>query len=190
VIRGNWWYVAPRNGHVSTFADRTLAAVARRLGLIFHRGAGHHALRTPGPGPLAELAERFGPAMACFRLRAPAEGPAAGFHGPEGEDGQRYRWSASEALTWQTTVSPGPRRLVQVSIPFLHESRRGFADGCRVDVGDAAASVSVRESAIVAEAEDVTPGSVAVTLHTPALLRPLNDPRHLGLAVEAEEAFW
>ena len=48
-VRGNWWYVAPRNGHVSTFADRTLAAVAAQLGLIFHRGAGHHILRTLGP---------------------------------------------------------------------------------------------------------------------------------------------
>jgi hypothetical protein len=53
-------------------------------------------------------------------------------------------------------------------------------------VGDGAASVSVREAAIVAEAEDVAPGSVAVTLHTPVLLRPPSDPRHLGLAIEAE----
>jgi hypothetical protein len=185
-IRGNWWYVAPRNGHVSTFADCTLAAVAGQLGLIFHRGAGHHVLRTPGPGPLAEMAERFGPAMACFRLRAPAEAQAAGFHGLEVAAGQRYRWSATDALTWPVMVPPGPLRLVQVSIPFLHESRRGFADACRVDVGDGAASVSVREAAIVAEAEDVAPGSVAVTLHTPVLLRPPSDPRHLGLAIEAE----
>ena len=35
MIRGNWWYVAPRNGHMSTFAGRTLAMMAERSGLIF-----------------------------------------------------------------------------------------------------------------------------------------------------------
>jgi hypothetical protein len=186
-IRGNWWYVAPRNGHVSTFADRTLAILAERMGLIFHRGAGHHILRTSEPGLLAELAERFGPAMACFRLRAPAGEPAVGFHGLEGETSRRFRWSATETLTWHISVSPGPRRLIQIAIPYLHESRHGFADACRIEVDDTAAVAAVRESAIVAELQDVAPGTVSVTLRTPELLRPPSDPRHIGLAVEAGE---
>jgi 2-polyprenyl-6-hydroxyphenyl methylase/3-demethylubiquinone-9 3-methyltransferase len=187
-IRGNWWYVAPRNGHVSTFADRTLATLAGYFGLIFHRGSGHHALRTPGPGPLAETAERFGPAMLSLRLRAPvAEEPAIGFHGLEGVGGQRFRWTATDVLTWQITVPPGPHRLVQVTIPYLHESRHGFAGACRLDVGSTAAAVSVAESAIVAEANEVAPGSVVLTLRTPQPLSPPGDPRRLGLAIEAAE---
>jgi hypothetical protein len=182
-IRANWWYVAPRNGHVSTFADRTLAALAAQLGLIFHRGTGHHALRSPGEGPHARIAERFGRPIACFRLRAPAEEVAGGFHAIEGIAGQRFRWSGAETLLWRIQV-PFPRRTVQIAIPYRHEARHGFAAGCRVDIGDRAASVSVRESAIVAEADDVMPGPTQITLYTPELFQPKNDPRQLGLAIE------
>ena len=37
-LRCNWWYAAPRNGHVSAFTDRTFAIMADQCGLIFHRG--------------------------------------------------------------------------------------------------------------------------------------------------------
>ncbi len=186
VLRGNWWYVAPRNGHVSTFADRSFAALAERLGLVFHRGGGHHVLRMPGEGASADLAEKFGSALACFRLRAPADDPAAGFHGLEQMSGQRFRWSASDAVTWQISVPAGPRRRVQVVVPYVHEARHGFASACRVDIGGRSAPVAIRDSAICAEVDAVPPGPVLVTLRTPELFNPPADPRSLGLAIEAE----
>jgi Methyltransferase domain len=192
-LRGNWWYVAPRNGHVSTFADRSFAALAELLGLVFHRGGGHHVLRMPGGGPSADLAEKFGPALACFRLRAPASGAAVGFHGLEqmsarGLDqisGQSFRWSATDTVTWEISVPAGPRRLVQVVVPYVHEARHGFASACRVDIGDRSAPVAIRDSAICAEVDAVPPGPVLVTLRTPELLQPPRDPRSLGLAIQA-----
>jgi 2-polyprenyl-6-hydroxyphenyl methylase/3-demethylubiquinone-9 3-methyltransferase len=193
VLRGNWWYVAPRNGHVSTFADRSFAALAERLGLVFHRGGGHHVLRMPGEGPSAELAEKFGAAFACFRLRAPASGAAAGFHGLEqvstrGLDqttGRSFRWSASDTVTWEINVPAGPQRLVQVVVPFVHEARHGFASACRVDIGESSAPVAIRDSAICAEVDAVPPGRILVTLRTPELLNPPRDGRSLGLAIQA-----
>ena len=186
-LRGNWWYVAPRNGHISTFADRTLAAIAERLGMIFHRGNGHHVLRAAGRGPLAKIAERFGPAMACYRLSAPPEGAAAvGFHGMEGTPGEQFRWSAHEVLTWQISIPPGPQRLIQLRIPYLHESRQGFATSCRINAADRPASVSICQSAIVAELPDVSPGPLTVELRTPQLQRPPRDNRMIGLAIAAE----
>jgi hypothetical protein len=182
-IRGNWWYIAPRNGHVSTFADRTFATLAGQAGMIFHRGSGHHVLRTPDPGPLAEMALRFGPAMISVRLCAPPEAPAAGFHGLEGEPGRRFRWSATDVLTWKITMPSGPKRLLQVSVPYLHESRHGFAGACRLEVGNMEATVSARESNIVAELDDVVPGPLTLTLRTPELQSPPSDPRSLGLAI-------
>jgi len=193
VLRGNWWYVAPRNGHVSTFADRSFATLAELLGLVFHRGGGHHVLRMPGEGPMADLAERFGPALACFRLRAPASGEAVGFHGLEqvsarGLDqisGQSFRWSAADTVTWEISVPAGPRRLVQVVVPYVHEARHGFASACRVDIGGRPAPVAIRDSAICAEVDAVPPGPVLVTLRTPELLRPPSDARSMGLAIQA-----
>ena len=117
VLRGNWWYVAPRNGHVSTFADRSFAALAVQLGLVFHRGGGHHVLRMPGEGPSADLAEKFGSALACFCLRAPANVTAVGFHGLEQISGQSFRWSAADTVTWEINVPPGPHRRLQVVVP-------------------------------------------------------------------------
>jgi hypothetical protein len=187
LIRANWWYVAPRNGHVSTFADRTLAAVAEQLGLIFHRGAGHHVLRTPGDGALAGLARRFGPPMACFRLRAPADGPAKGFNGVEGAPGERYRWTAARAVSWRIAIPPGPPRLAQIAIPYWHEARRGFADACRVRIAGKPSKVAAREGVLVAEADGIPPGPATVTLRTPEPLRPADDPRQLGLAIAVEE---
>ena len=178
--------MAPRNGHVSTFADRSFAALAERLGLVFHRGGGHHVLRMPGEGASADLAEKFGSALACFRLRAPADDPAAGFHGLEQMSGQRFRWSASDAVTWQISVPAGPRRRVQVVVPYVHEARHGFASACRVDIGGRSAPVAIRDSAICAEVDAVPPGPVLVTLRTPELFNPPADPRSLGLAIEAE----
>jgi SAM-dependent methyltransferase len=185
-VRANWWYVAPRNGHVSTFADRTLVAVAEQLGMIFHRGAGHHVLRLPGDGRLAAMADRFGPAMACFRLYAPAEGEATdGFHGVEGAPGEQFRWSATTTLSWQVMVPAVPPRLVQVSIPFVHQSQQGFAGACRLEFMGNPAKVTVRDSAILAETGQIGPGPVLVTLRTPELSRPPGDQRQIGIALES-----
>ena len=112
--------------------------------------------------------------------RAGKTEPAAGFHGLEqmsarGLDqisGQRFRWSATDTVTWQISVPAGPRRLVQVVVPYVHEARHGFASACRVDIGGRSAPVAIRDSAICAEVDAVPPGPVLVTLRTPELLQP------------------
>lgn len=182
-LRGNWWYVAPRNGHMSTFADRTLAAMAERLGLVFHRGSGHHVLRPPAAGPRDELADRFGPAMLVCRLYAPSSGLAPGFHGVELQPGGCFRWSSTNVITWHIFVPPGAQRMLQLWIPYLHESRDGFANACRIELAGRPLAFSVRDSAIVAEVGGVAPGTFKVTLQTPELQRPPNDSRMIGLAV-------
>jgi len=39
LLRANWWYCAPRNGHCSTYTGRTLAKLCGQLGLLFHCGS-------------------------------------------------------------------------------------------------------------------------------------------------------
>jgi SAM-dependent methyltransferase len=41
-VRAAWWYVAPRNGHVSIHSDRSLHALAAAHGLSFSRGDAFH----------------------------------------------------------------------------------------------------------------------------------------------------
>lgn len=37
-IRGSWWYIAPRNGHCTTYSDRSLQYLAARYGLTYVSG--------------------------------------------------------------------------------------------------------------------------------------------------------
>ena len=36
-IKGAWWYLAPRNGHVSTYSDFTFFVIDKKLGLLYRR---------------------------------------------------------------------------------------------------------------------------------------------------------
>jgi Methyltransferase domain len=40
-VRTNWWYAAPRNGHLSLYSDHALAVAAGRACLRFHPGERH-----------------------------------------------------------------------------------------------------------------------------------------------------
>jgi 2-polyprenyl-6-hydroxyphenyl methylase/3-demethylubiquinone-9 3-methyltransferase len=42
----NWWYVGPRNGHISIFSRRALALAWRRYGYKIHSYNMHIAFRT------------------------------------------------------------------------------------------------------------------------------------------------
>jgi hypothetical protein len=41
-IRGNWWYIAPRNGHCTVYSEKSFREVANRFGLSYVPSAGLH----------------------------------------------------------------------------------------------------------------------------------------------------
>jgi hypothetical protein len=181
-IRCNWWYIAPRNGHVSIFCDRTFVMMAHQLGMIFHRGGGSfHALRTQDDRAFAELARRCGPSMAAYRLGAPEPGPADGWSGVEDVQPWQFRWTTSDTLTWRITVPDWRPRCVQITVPFAHESHRDFAAGCVIEINGQAAQTTARNNAILAEVGPVAGGPADVTLRTPAVTTA--GDRSIGLAV-------
>ena len=179
-VRGNWWYVAPRNGHLSTFADRTLVALADRHGMVFHRGNPHALVRGSA---FAGLGERFGRALACVRLVAPGERRRGEWHDVERDAAGAFQWTEALDLTWRVTAPPGVPRQLQVMVPFAHESRAGFAEGCTIMIDGRRVATSVREACVFAESSADVRGEVVVTLRTPALTDS-GDGRQLGLAVK------
>jgi len=179
-VRCNWWYVAPRNGHVSTFADRTLVALADRCGLVFHRGEQHAFVRG---SHFAELGERFGNPLACFRPGAPGESRFHEWHAVETTRTIRFQWTATDALRWHLTSPPGPARLIQVMVPFTHESEAGFAARCQIEINGCAEPTTVRESCVFAESTEPMRGAVTVTLRTPPPSAH-GDRRSIGLAID------
>lgn len=183
-VRGNWWYVAPRNGHVSMFADRTMVTLAERLGLIFHRGANFpHLFRQPNAGRFTKLAESIGPALECYRLGAPGKWPADGFHGVEGTPGDEFQWTSSDNISWRIAVPSGPPRLLQVLVPFAHQSRTGFAENSTLEIAGRLAVTSVRGSSLFAEGGPIQPGDAEVIVRTPAPRSSGHDSRSIGLAI-------
>jgi hypothetical protein len=184
-IRCSWWYVAPRNGHCSTFDRRTMATIADQLGLVFRSQAagGPHVLHRPEPGALRGIAERLGPAISYFRLGAPG---TAGdrWNGVERPAGRpAFQWSAAPELTWDVTVPPGPKRRVIVDLPFVHVIA-DFIGGCKLRIAGSVASINVRNHTIAAESADVEPGPVRVTFETPPPVRARGaDNRMIGIAL-------
>jgi SAM-dependent methyltransferase len=181
-LRCNWWYAAPRNGHVSTFTDRTFAIMADQCGLIFHRGEGSpHALRTPAAGSLAEIALRCGASFASCRLGAPEQVTAGGWSGVEDAAPWRFRWTTSRTTSWRVTLPEWPPGQLKVTVPFAHESRSGFAAECVIEVNGQAADMRVDDHVLVTEIGLVDAGEAVLTLRTPELLR--SGDREVGLAL-------
>jgi SAM-dependent methyltransferase len=191
-LRCSWWYVAPRNGHMSIYSEHTLAELARRADMVFHKGKSFHVLRPQGCDAV-DLLSQIGPAFFSLTLKAPRESSAVGWHGLEGPVGARFRWTCKTDLTWIVTIPLGVAPVLQLRFPFAMEIRPRFATECVVHVGGHRAEVAIRGSAIVAITKPVLPGSHEVTLSTPAPLSPAalrgaKDDRVLGLAVPVLEA--
>jgi SAM-dependent methyltransferase len=77
-VRCSWWYAAPRNGHVSMYCDRTLAALAEQTGFVFYRGQPFHGLCTRGAATLGRLAAAVGQPWLFPVLGAVDGGPSMG----------------------------------------------------------------------------------------------------------------
>jgi SAM-dependent methyltransferase len=195
-MRGAWWYVAPRNGHVSTF---TIDALTRLLPSPAHRLHGKDPLwamipRDVNPAIAAAL-PRIGPAVRSHRLTAPVHGRDDQFHAAEQGSAGMFRWSRTAELRW---VLPGfaayPARL-DVHVPFALEITNGFAAGCKLRINGVAAETRCGRAGIAAQtridrAPDDAAADIVVTLQTPAPCSPFDlrgvpDGRALGLAILA-----
>ena len=193
VIRCNWRYCMPRNGHISFYTDGTLALLAARAGLLFHPGNGLHALSRPVIGGFTDLADRVSLPMQSALLGAPAStdksvGPARGWHSVESFSGVGVRWSADAELSWRIATTSSRTSVVRIRVPYIGEVRAGFAAGSQLLVDGVEATTSLSRRSIIAEVRVDGRASIEVTLRTPALLAPSAlrssaDHRRLGLAI-------
>ena len=132
-MRASWWYCAPRNGHCSTFAERTLALAAARLNMLFHRGgtllfrprdaknAGEIVRRINSPGPFIAIA-----------LGVTDAADIRGLHHAEQGDGRPFRWTATDTHHWTVDVKSDTEAVVQVRIPYLMEISRVLRPNARL----------------------------------------------------------
>jgi SAM-dependent methyltransferase len=196
-VRCGWWYCMPRNGHISFYTDRSLAALAAQVGLLFHPGAGLHGFSRPTPGKFANLARCIGLPLLPITLGAPSaaeDSPAIKnvWHGVERFAGIPTRWTRSPEVSWRGAVPSGGPMAVRIRIPFAGQVRPNFAAESRVLVDGIAAKAVVQDGAIFAEQVVAGGTEVTITLRTPPVMVPARVAdssvrRQLGLAVPCME---
>jgi len=189
-LRGSWWYLAPRNGHVSTFTEHALSEIGRRLGLVFHSdGGGTFAAVRSGPSRFADLAaRRVGPAFVSLSLNAPDTGPANDiWFGVEGRT-PRFRWMRRRDVAWPLNPPTSGAAKLRIQIPVRHQIVPDFAERCGILVEGVEWPCQFTGGMIVAEGVITAKGPIEVRLRTPPLLSPARlrdspDSRELGLAI-------
>jgi hypothetical protein len=190
-IGGRWWYVAPRNGHVSFFAEETFITLADRLGLTYHSGTGLYAFCRHKPSkPVANFVRKVGSEMHLQTLMAPVPGAfSPGWHGVERTGARTYRWSAVAEVSWSELELRMGVNLIHV--PFIRSARAGFEQECVLSVDGKRLKTRVHAHRLVAEIQVSKPRTCRVTLFTPPPASPHEltgapDNRRLGLAVDCQ----
>ena len=190
LIRGGWWYLAPRNGHISMFTLESLQNLLPSPRHSLHGDGLLWAIVPPVPHPLlSDCLTQLGPAVLAASLQPPHTGEDENWHRAEPADNGPFRWSCRDTLRWR--LAP-PARLparLELRIPFTLEIEEGFASRCRVLIDGIGVSATVTDGEIHAEAwiEAELP-EITVTLRTPTpqspfALRGVSDTRRLGLAM-------
>lgn len=197
-LRGNWWYVAPRNGHVSTYSEESLVALGRRHDLLLHKGSTVYAFAPRQPSSFAAAALRqIGPSFTTLRLLAPGavQGKPLAFPSPQdvywlpadADEVWRYRWTGAACTAWDARWGKVSR--LQVRLPFVREVEPGFAAACALELGGQLQPVMLDRGELVAEFDAGHAEAGPILLHTPDPLPPNNGSHGLprGLAVPLSE---
>ncbi len=197
-IRGNWWYIAPRNGHASIFTADALARLGADCGLVFHCGDWLHGFAAADATETSrDILATIGSPFASLRLDAPLDAAsqvplrvpqADAWHGLEQDGGFRYRWTCQDSITWNGVLPEVHPLRLRIAVPFLNQVRDGFANACTIEVGGEILVPSIHGKELVAETTLAGPVENAVILHTPApvsprVVRGSSDDRLLGLAI-------
>src|ERR1700722_7540165 len=136
--RASWWYIAPRNGHITIFDETSLARLASTCGLIFYPGSEVHCFSFVDVNPKMNLAVLgVGRPFRCHVLYAPDQligSQLSGcWHDVESGEAENYRWTSSRALSWQVPLVSGSR--IRIEIPFLMEIEPRFAETSVIMIG-------------------------------------------------------
>jgi hypothetical protein len=188
IIRAGWWYIAPRNGHVSIYSYRSIELLAKRMGLLFFqdRGAFHAFAKSPDH-QCVKATEQL-PTFSRS-IWAPSEAvDASQWHGVEKNDQCSFRWTAARRVSWPSDPTPHPC-IFHIRIPFCGEIQPSFAARCKIEIGGNLLVPSVRrynnlQALAVKATIQKTDDHISLITPEPIITsNPAKDGRKLGLAV-------
>lgn len=189
-LGAGWWYLGPRNGHVSTYSVRTLAMIAERMDLDLVIGDGIYGFSAGPSISTGAMLERLGHQRSTLLLRSP--GPTSQtseWHGVETVPGGRFRWTAADTVTWRDVWLN--RGTTALRFPVRMQVQPGIADGCHVTLDGTRIPLRFDNGVLCADLVVATQGVRDLVLHTPPLGVPATlygsaDQRRLGLAIDCE----
>jgi 2-polyprenyl-3-methyl-5-hydroxy-6-metoxy-1,4-benzoquinol methylase len=184
-IRCNWWYVAPRNGHISTYSLFTFAKLAEQLGLRVYQGPELFLFAGPRVSKAVSDILRHFSAAGMARQRLLAGNGGDEWHSVEDSDRGRFAWTRKQTVTWASRpVFAGVNEFV---VPYVIEIDRNFARNSRILVDGREVETVVNERGLVGKYRSSETGRVDVSLRQPPLVSPatrgVDDQRLLGLGV-------
>lgn len=187
-VRANWWYVAPRNGHICTYNANTMAVLAQSSGFVFHYGKGPYGFSRKHHSPFAARAlADVGRPHYFVALTAPGEVVAENWHEVEHSEFGDFRWTSARRLRWAAPAMPHLPGTVRVLMPIADQIEPNFHRGATVSIGWRSADLKREGDALVANLS-IRRGAKLIKVSTqrpitPRALKGANDDRPLGLAV-------
>lgn len=189
ILRANWWYVAPRNGHCSIFTHDALALLGQSMGLTLCVVGNWHAFRPSASlsAPWKFLGRAPDPYLVAV-LRAPADGPQSGWHPREAGKAGMFRWTALDRVQWDSGLQPYVPAKLKVIIPYQMEITRGYVEKCEIIVFGQSYPVSLEGKSLTATIQITRDFSGKIDLQAPPPLAPADlngapDRRRLGIAI-------
>jgi len=189
-IRGDWWYIAPRNGHVAFYSHKTLLDFAESRGVTYRNVGGwfilHRAeLSDISKEVLAGLPSHF----EFVRLGAPPPllNSLGEWHEVENETTLPFRWTSVDEVPIGDIFLEA--KTIIVTIPFLMSIEEDFVRGCRLRIGSNTCNLrSTHLNTLVGSIAVNKSAKYQVILKTPPPKTPFelgisNDGRKIGIAI-------
>lgn len=187
--RGNWWYIAPRNGHVTMFSCESLHLYARAEGLGFTDFGGLFALDHGDQSVLTRtIIARRRPQIRRVVLHAPAaaSGTYETWHEAEETPFGSFRWTRAAHVGLGLHATP--RGLFRVVLSHLGRRDDDFLARSRIRVGAHEQAIEVHEGDLFAVFDLPSEAVREISLRTPvpyseAAAGNGPDLRPVGLAI-------
>lgn len=186
-IGTNWWYIAPRNGHITFYSYRTISKYAAIRGLTCRGVAGGFVLHGPD---VSEAVDRFlahyapNPALNIFDVLDVAN-DALGWRGIERAGDMAFRWTSSPYVPLGAVELKAGANFISLPVAMVIDGR--FWDESRLQIGAQNVALNRCGNSLCASIEVEQASVELMTLITPPPIRPSDrggqDTRALGIAM-------
>jgi hypothetical protein len=189
-LRGSWWYIGPRNGHISMFSVFTFYCLSSKYGLELYRlGDGLFLMVRPGSSLLKRLGSLDVKKWKNIVNLQPDSNNEKCWWGVETSPGGMFRWTAQEKVEWRVRLASG---LNLIRLPFVNEIQNGFSGNCRFLIDGKPCAFDILDNAFCIDFEAERMGWFDVCFIQPKLVSPkiwaCADERELGIAIYIQNA--